>query len=138
MFFSVIGAFGTNAQPASSGCSTQRVWDYPNKHFATQKWRLYIRTPCLLRNFLPYSYYNENPILPKQGIKKRCNPHKRLQRSFLPIQFSCSTSAISFAVAVTIRIPLSLIPSSSASSCRRPVLFPAVLSGKKNWSTDMS
>ena len=42
MFFSVIGAFGTNAQPASGGCSTQRVWDYPNKHFATQKWRLYI------------------------------------------------------------------------------------------------
>ena len=79
MFFFVIEAFGTNAQPASGGCSTQRVWDYPNKHFATQKWRLYIRTPCLLRNFLPYSYYNENPILPKQGIKnaailiKGCN-----------------------------------------------------------------
>ena len=48
MFFFVIEAFGTNAQPASGGCSTQRVWDYPNKHFATQKWRLYIRTPCLL------------------------------------------------------------------------------------------
>ena len=42
MFFFVIEAFGTNAQPASSGCSTQRVWDYPNKHFATQKWHLYI------------------------------------------------------------------------------------------------
>ena len=47
VFFFVIGAFGTNAQPASGGCSTQRVWDYPNKHFAMQKWRLYIRTPCL-------------------------------------------------------------------------------------------
>lgn len=47
MFFFVIEAFGANAQPASSGCSTQRVWDYPNKHFAEQKWRLYIRTPCL-------------------------------------------------------------------------------------------
>ena len=33
MFFFVIEAFGTNAQPASGGCSTQRVWDYPNKHF---------------------------------------------------------------------------------------------------------
>lgn len=32
----VIEAFGTNAQPASSGCGAQRVWDYPNKHFATQ------------------------------------------------------------------------------------------------------
>ena len=38
MFFFAIEAFGTNAQPASSGCSTQRVWDYPNKQFATQKW----------------------------------------------------------------------------------------------------
>lgn len=47
VFFFVIEAFGTNAQPASGGCSTQRVWDYPNKHFAEQKWRLYIRTPCL-------------------------------------------------------------------------------------------
>ena len=50
MFFFVIEAFGTNAQPASGGCSTQRVWDYPNKHFATQ-WRLYIRTPCLRRRY---------------------------------------------------------------------------------------
>ena len=36
------------------------------------------------------------------------------------------------AVAVTIRMPLSLIPSSSASSCRRPVDFSALLFGKKN------
>ena len=47
VFFFVIEAFGTNAQPASGGCSTQRVWDYPNKHFATQKWRLYRQKPCL-------------------------------------------------------------------------------------------
>ena len=39
---------------------------------------------------------------------------------------------ISLAVAVTIRMPLSLIPSSSASSCRRPVDFSALLFGKKN------
>ena len=51
VFFFVIEAFGTNAQPASSGCSTQRVWDYPNKHFATQKWHLYIRMPCLPPRF---------------------------------------------------------------------------------------
>ena len=36
VFFFVIGAFGTNVQPASGGCSIQRVWDYPNKHFAKQ------------------------------------------------------------------------------------------------------
>ena len=35
-------------------------------------------------------------------------------------------------VALTIRMPLSLIPSSSASSCRRPVDFSALLFGKKN------
>ena len=28
--------FSENAQPASSGCRTQRVWEFPNKHFATQ------------------------------------------------------------------------------------------------------
>lgn len=37
---------------------------------------------------------------------------------------SFSTSAISRAVAVTIRIPVSLISSSNASSCRRWVFFP--------------
>ena len=49
---------------------------------------------------------------------------------------SFSTSAISFAVAATIRSPVSLIPSSSASSCRRCVFFSAGLS-KRNWSTDI-
>ena len=40
MFFFVIEAFGTNAQPASSGCSTQRVWDYPNKQKSDVKGRV--------------------------------------------------------------------------------------------------
>lgn len=44
--------------------------------------------------------------------------------------------AISSAVAVTIRMPVSLISSRSASSCRRFVSFPAGLS-KRNWSTDI-
>lgn len=95
--------------------------------------------PMLATKLFPYFLLRRKASFCQSRTKeKRCNPHSRLQRSFLPIQFSCSTSAISFAVAVTIRIPLSLIPSSSVSSCRRPVLFPAVLSGKKNWSTDMS
>ena len=55
MFFFVIEAFGTNAQPASGGCSTQRVWDYPNKHFATQKWRLYRqKSRRMAENNIPY------------------------------------------------------------------------------------
>lgn len=76
--------------------------------------------------------------------KKRRNPGKGCNACFcifscvrtvyLP---SCSTSATSFAVAVTIRNPLSLIPSSRVSSCRRCVDFSAFLSGKKNWSTDI-
>lgn len=50
--------------------------------------------------------------------------------------FSFSTSEISFAVAVTIRMPLSLISSRRASSCRRFVSFPAGVS-KRNRSTDI-
>ena len=70
---------------------------------------------------------------------------KRLQR-FLKSIFnfngrshlsSFSTSLISFAVAVTIRIPLSLIVSSNVSSCRRCVFFVSGFS-KRNWSTDIS
>ena len=53
--------------------------------------------------------------------------------SYLP---SVSTSAISFAVALTIRMPLSLIPSRSASSYRRCVFFSGGVS-KRNWSTDI-
>lgn len=53
--------------------------------------------------------------------------------SYLP---SFSTLAISSAVALTIRMPVSLISSRSASSCRRLVSFPAGLS-KRNWSTDI-
>ena len=49
---------------------------------------------------------------------------------------SVSTSAISFAVALTIRMPVSLIPSRSASSCRRCVFFSGGVS-KRNWSTDI-
>lgn len=48
------------------------------------------------------------------------------------------THKISFAVAVTTRIPFSLILSSNVSSCLRCVSFSADLSGKKNWSTDIS
>ena len=45
-------------------------------------------------------------------------------------------SEISFAVAVTIRMPLSLISSRRASSCRHFVSFPVGVS-KRNWSTDI-
>ena len=60
--------------------------------------------------------------------------HIQFCRTFLLSSFS--TSEISFAVAVTIRMPLSLISSSRASSCRRFVSFPAGVS-KRNWSTDI-
>ena len=46
------------------------------------------------------------------------------------------SSEISFAVAVTIRMPLSLISSRRASSCRHFVSFPVGVS-KRNWSTDI-
>ena len=93
---------------------------------------------CLLRKFFLTPYYNEKPRFANFKQKKNAAISKRLQRFLKPIQFSFSTSAISFAVAVTIRMPLSLMLSSSVSSCRLCVDFSAVLSGKKNWSTDMS
>lgn len=79
--------------------------------------------------------------MPKRAKKKRCNPVKAA--TLLSVIFSCvrtaylsefSISATSFAVAVTILNPLSLILSSRVSSCRRCVDFSASLFGKKNWS----
>ncbi len=69
------------------------------------------------------------------GRKKDCSRHALQSLDFSycevnPLLFS--TAVMSLAVAGTIRMPLSLIPSSSASSCRRPVDFSALLFGKKN------
>ena len=137
--------------------SIPRVWDTSqqaifNRRTAgqegenTEKGTLFL---CLLRKFFIFyaliSLYGEKAILPNLCKRKTLQSQKRLQR-FLKSIFnfagrshssSFSTSAISFAVAVTIRSPVSLIPSSSASSCRRCVFFLAGLS-KRNWSTDIS
>ena len=67
--------------------------------------------------------------------KKNAIETIRFHSVLLPVllcAYSFSTSVISLAVAVTIRMPLSLMPSSSASSCRRLVDFSALLLGKKN------
>ena len=126
--------------------SIPRVWDTSqqvifNRRAAAQEGEnteVGTRFLCLLRKFFLTPYYNGKPRFAKLTQKKNAAISKRLQRFLKPIQFSFSTSAISFAVAVTIRIPLSLMLSSNASSCRLCVDFSAVLSGKKNWSTDMS
>ena len=103
---------------------------------------------CLLRKFFIFyvliSLYGEKTILPNLCKRKTLQSQKRLQRFRKSIfnfagRFylsSFSTSEISFAVAVTIRMPLSLISSSRASSCRRFVSFPTGVS-KRNWSTDI-
>ena len=92
----------------------------------------------LAMKVFPYSLLQRKaPFCQTYAKEKRCNL-KKITTLPKPIQFSFSTSAISFAVAVTIRMPLSLMLSSSVSSCRLCVDFSAVLSGKKNWSTDMS
>ena len=111
----------------------------------TEKGTLFL---CLLRKFFIFfvliSLYGEKAILPNLCKRKNAAISKRLQR-FLKSIFnfagrfylsSFSTSEISFAVAVTIRMPLSLISSRRASSCRRFVSFPAGVS-KRNWSTDI-
>ena len=93
--------------------------------------------PMLAMKVFPYSLLQRKaPFCQTYAKEKRCNL-KKITTLPKPIQFSFSTSAISFAVAVTIRMPLSLMLS-SVSSCRLCVAFSAVLSGKKNWSTDMS
>ena len=108
----------------------------PNKQFLTdragrntEKGTLFL---CLLRMFLLLPTTPKNPKMTDFHKRKTLQPQKRLQRFLILIQFltdsdyfsSSSTSAISRAVAVTIRIPVSLISSGSASSCRRWVFFP--------------
>ena len=95
--------------------------------------------------FIPYALLRSYARFCQTSAKeKRCNPQKKIttlskpysiltDTSYLP---SVSTSAISFAVALTIRMPVSLIPSRSASSCRRCVFFSGGVS-KRNWSTDI-
>ena len=136
--------------------SVPRVWDTSqqaifNRRTAgqegenTEKGTLFL---CVLRKFFIFfvliSLYGEKAILPNLCKRKNAAISKRLQR-FLKSIFnfagrfylsSFSTSEISFAVAVTIRMPLSLISSRRASSCRRFVSFPAGVS-KRNWSTDI-
>ena len=128
----------------------------PNKQFSTdapQRGRGKIRK-WVPASYACYEYFY--PLCPYALLRsyarfcqtyakeKRCNPQKKIttlskpysiltDTSYLP---SVSTSAISFAVALTIRMPVSLIPSRSASSCRRCVFFSGGVS-KRNWSTDI-
>lgn len=100
---------------------------------------------CVTNVFIPYALLRSYARFCQTSAKeKRCNPQKKIttlskpysiltDTSYLP---SVSTSAISFAVALTIRMPVSLIPSRSASSCRRCVFFSGGVS-KRNWSTDI-
>ena len=137
--------------------SIPRVWDTSqqaifNRRAAAREGEnteVGTRFLCLLRMFLSFrllSLTTEKKRFCQTSAKeKRCNLKKRLQR-FLKSIFnfaghfhlsSFSTSLISFAVAVTIRIPLSLMVSSNVSSCRRCVFFVSGFS-KRNWSTDIS
>ena len=125
----------------------------PNKQFSTDapqrgrgKYGSGYPLPMLATNvFIPYALLRSYARFCQTSAKeKRCNPQKKIttlskpysiltDTSYLP---SVSTSAISFAVALTIRMPVSLIPSRSASSCRRCVFFSGGVS-KRNWSTDI-
>ena len=121
----------------------KRVWDTSqqaifSRRAAGRRGRKYGKgTPflCLLFIFL-YSPTMKAQIcrtLPQK--KKNAIETIRFHSVLFPVllcAYSFSTSVISLAVAVTIRMPLSLIPSSSASSCRRLVDFSASLFGKKN------
>ncbi len=101
--------------------------------------------PVLATNvFIPYAlmpYYGAMPGFAKLTQKKNAAISKKITTLSKPYIIltdtfhlpSALTSAISFAVALTIRMPVSLIPSRSASSCRRCVFFSGGVS-KRNWS----
>ena len=128
----------------------------PNKQFSTdapQRGRggnteVGTRFLCLLRMFLslmPLCLTTELcPVLPNFRKRKTLQSSKKITTLSKPCSLvtdtfhlpSVSTSAISFAVALTIRMPVSLIPSRSASSCRRCVFFSGGVS-RRNWSTDI-
>ena len=94
---------------------------------------------CLLRKFFLLPTTRKKPKMTDFHKRKTLQRQKRLQRFLVLIQFlpdsdyfsAPSTSAISRAVAVTIRIPVSLISSRSASSCRRWVILPGGLLQKE-------
>ena len=122
--------------------------DYPAELVKSKFMKLnseHIRFVLATNVFIPYALLRSYARFCQTSAKeKRCNPQKKIttlskpysiltDTSYLP---SVSTSAISFAVALTIRMPVSLIPSRSASSCRRCVFFSGGVS-KRNWSTDI-
>ena len=87
----------------------------------------------------PTTYNTQKTVLPNFYKRKTLQSSKDYNAS--QTVFSCaldvysspvSTFLISFAVAVIICNPVSLIPSSSVSSCLRCVDLLATLSGKKN------
>ena len=108
---------------------------YPFPMLAIQVFNLF----CLYFPLRRKSYFAELIQKKNAAISKKdynaSKTHIRFCRTFYLSSFS--TSLISFAVAVTIRIPLSLMVSSNVSSCRRCVSFVSGFS-KRNWSTDIS
>ena len=135
--------------------SVPRVWDTSqqaifNRRAATREGEnteVGTRFLCLLRMFLSFRLLpllRSNPRFAKLTQKKNAAISKKITTLSKPYSIltdifhlpSVSTSAISFAVALTIRMPVSLIPSRSASSCRRCVFFSGGVS-KRNWSTDI-
>lgn len=95
--------------------------------------------PMLATKVSPTTYNTQKTVLPNFYKRKTLQSSKDYNAS--QTVFSCaldvysspvSTFLISFAVAVIICNPVSLIPSSSVSSCLRCVDLLATLSGKKN------
>ncbi len=99
----------------------------------------------VMRNDIMYPYNNGNAHFVSKVKRKTlqnctvCNASHPLFDCVMDIHSSpVSTSLTSFAVALTIRNPISLISSRRLSSCLRCVNLSVSLFGKKNWSTDTS
>ncbi len=101
-------------------------------------------TDMLATKVLPTIYNAENTHFAKLPQKKNAAILKKDYNALYTL-FTCDGHllfALCFdfryllAVALTIRMPVSLIPSRSASSCRRCVFFSGGVS-KRNWSTEI-
>ena len=66
-------------------------WAQPNKHFATQKWRLYRQKPCLLQWCWFWEAHSQWAIqMPKPKLQWRCAERTKHCLSWTLVRANCS------------------------------------------------
>ena len=65
-------------------------WAQPNKHFATQKWRLYRQKPCLLQWCWFWEVHSQWAIqMPKPKLQWRCTERTKHCLSWTLVRANC-------------------------------------------------